>query len=86
MIDIKIFGESKINAEKVSNEIFTEFHRLHKLLHPWEQSLITDINNAIAKNKSIPINNNEIITILRNVQLLETQTQNLFCFILSQYH
>ena len=78
LIDIKIYGESRIDAEKVTNEIFTEFHRLHKLLHPWEKSLITDINTAISENKSIPINNNEIITILRNVQLLETQTQNLF--------
>jgi thiamine biosynthesis lipoprotein len=78
MIDIKIYGESKINAEKVSNEIFTEFHRLHKLLHPWEKSTITDINTAISKNKPIKINNNEVISILRNVQRLETQTQNLF--------
>ena len=78
LIDIKIYGESRIDAEKVTNEIFTEFHRLHKLLHPWEKSLITDINTAISENKSIPINNNEIITILRNVQRLETQTQNLF--------
>ena len=78
MIDIKIYGESKINAEKVSDEIFTEFHRLHKLLHPWEKSLITDINNAISKNKSISINNDEIIKILTDVQRLETQTQNLF--------
>jgi len=78
LIDIKIYGESKINAEKVSDEIFTEFHRLHKLLHPWEKSLITDINNAISKNKSISINNDEIIKILTDVQRLETQTQNLF--------
>ena len=49
LIDIKVYGESKINAEKVSNEIFNEFHRLHKLLHPWEKSLITDINIAIKK-------------------------------------
>ena len=78
LIDIKIYGESKIDAEKVSNEIFTEFHHLHNLLHPWEKSLITDINNAISENKSIPIDNDEVITILSNVQRLETQTQNLF--------
>ena len=78
LIDIKIHGESKIDAEKVANEIFFEFHRLHKLLHPWEKSFITDINIAISQNKSIPINNDEIITILSNAQRLETQTQNLF--------
>jgi len=78
LIDIKIYGESKIYAEKVSNEIFFEFHRLHKLLHPWEKSLITDINTAISQNKSIPINNDEVITIISNAQRLEIQTQNLF--------
>jgi thiamine biosynthesis lipoprotein len=78
LIDIKVYGESKINAEKVSNEIFNEFHRLHKLLHPWEKSLITDINIAISQKKSIPINNDEVITILRSAQHLEKQTQNLF--------
>ena len=55
LIDITIYGESRIDAEKVSNEIFTEFHRLHKLLHPWEKSLITDINTAISENNSILI-------------------------------
>ena len=78
LIDIKVYGESKINAEKVSNEIFNEFHRLHKLLHPWEKSLITDINIAISQEKSIAINNDEVITILRSAQRLEKQTQNLF--------
>ncbi|MDB4039883.1 FAD:protein FMN transferase [Methylophilaceae bacterium] len=78
LIDIKIYGESKINAEKVSNDIFNEFHRLHKLLHPWDKSLITDINNAISEKKFISINNDEVITILRDAQRLENQTQNLF--------
>ena len=46
IIGIKIYGESKINAEKVSNKIFNEFQRLHDLLHPWEKSIITDINRS----------------------------------------
>ena len=78
LIDIKIYGESKVIAENVSNEIFNEFHRLHKLLHPWEKSLITDINNAISKKQPIPINNDEVINILKNTQYLEKKTKNLF--------
>ena len=78
LIDIKIYGESKIDAEKVSSEIFSEFHRLHKLLHPWEKSLITDINNAISEKKSIAINNDEVISILTDAQHLEAQTETLF--------
>ena len=78
IIGIKIYGESRINAEKVSNKIFDEFQRLHELLHPWEKSIITDINNAISKSKSISIDNNEIISILRNAKYFETQTQSLF--------
>ena len=40
------YNKSKINAEKVSNKIFNEFQRLHDLLHPWEKSIITDINRS----------------------------------------
>jgi len=78
IIDIKIYGESEINATKVSTEIFKEFHRLHKLLHPWEKSVITDINNAISQKKSIAINNDEVISILTDAQNLEAITQSLF--------
>ena len=78
MIDIKIYGESKINAAKVSTEVFQEFHRLHRLLHPWEKSLITDINDSISKKKSIAINNNEVISILTDAKNLEAITQSLF--------
>lgn len=78
IIDIKIYGETKINAEKVSSKIFNEFHRLHKLLHPWEDGFITDINNAIAKNKSIDINNDEVISIINNAKNLEAKTKSLF--------
>ena len=78
MIDIKIYGESEINAEKVSGEIFKEFHRLHKLLHPWEKSLITDINNAISKKKSLVINDDAVISILNNAKSLEIKTESLF--------
>jgi thiamine biosynthesis lipoprotein len=78
MIDIKIYGESDINADKVSGEIFNEFHRLHRLLHPWEKSPITNINDAISKKKPIVINNNEVITILTDAKYLEAKTQSLF--------
>tara|TARA_B100000768_G_C11275193_1_gene375572 strand:- start:886 stop:1929 length:1044 start_codon:yes stop_codon:yes gene_type:complete len=78
MIDIKIYGESEINAEKVSTEVFQEFHRLHRLLHPWEKSLITDINDSISKKKSIAINNDEVISILTDAKNLEAITQSLF--------
>ena len=78
MIDIKIHGESEINSKKVSTEIINEFHRLHRLLHPWEKSLITDINNAISKKIPITINNNEVISILTDAKNLEIKTQSLF--------
>ena len=78
IISIKVYGEPKIKSEKVSNEIFNEFHRLHKLLHPWKKSLITDINIKILNNESISLNNDEIISILKEAQYLEKKTQGLF--------
>ena len=78
IIGIKIYDETKIKSEKASREIFDEFHRLHKLLHPWEKSLITDINHAIFEGKFITIDDEEVISIIKDVKKLETQTQTYF--------
>lgn len=77
MIEIKIYGEDKTKSDIVSSEILEEFHRLHQLLHSWEKSSITEINQAILKKQPINIDN-EIIHIIKDAQLLEKKTQSLF--------
>ena len=47
IIDIKIYGETENKSKQITNLIFDDFQRLHNYLHPWEKSLISDMNHAI---------------------------------------
>ena len=78
LVDIKIYGEKEETAKNISNEIIEELNRLHQLLHPWNPGIINDINQAIANDKSININNNEIISIIHDASTLENNTKGIF--------
>jgi thiamine biosynthesis lipoprotein len=78
IVDIKIYGETKQNADHVSNLIFNDFHRLHTYLHPWKTSAISNINQSIKQNRLHDIDDPELIQIIQdNVQLYKS-TQGWF--------
>jgi thiamine biosynthesis lipoprotein len=52
IIDIKIYGETENKSKQITNLIFDDFQRLHNYLHPWKQSLISDMNHAISSDKA----------------------------------
>jgi FAD:protein FMN transferase len=78
IIDIKIYKEDPIKSDKVTNLIFNDFHRLHKYLHAWQPSEISNINNAIKENRWYQIDDPEIIKILEDNKVLSKQTNGLF--------
>jgi len=78
IVDIKIYGETKHNADYVSNLIFNDFHHLHTYLHPWKTSAISNINQSINQNRWHDIDDPELIQIIQdNVQLYKS-TQGWF--------
>lgn len=78
IVDIKIYGETKHNADHVSNLIFNDFHHLHTYLHPWKTSAISNINESIKQNRWHDIDDPELIQIIQdNVQLYKS-TQGWF--------
>lgn len=78
LVDLKIYGEEEETAKKISNEIIEELNRIHKLLHPWNEGIINDINQAISNNKSLSLNNEEIINIINDARILENKTNGIF--------
>ena len=78
IVEIKIFNESPEKSEKVANLIFNDFHRLHKYLHPWKTSEISNINNAIKSNSWYKIDDEEVVNILKNNIKLSEKTRGLF--------
>jgi len=78
IVDIKIYGKTKHNADHVSNLIFNDFHHLHTYLHPWKTSAISNVNESIKQNRWHDIDDPELIQIIQdNVQLYKS-TQGWF--------
>ena len=78
IIDIKIYGETENKSKQITNLIFDDFQRLHNYLHPWEKSLISDMNHAISTGESFTIDDAEIIRVLKENTELSQKTDNFF--------
>jgi len=78
LVDIKIYGESKKLASEASEEILSNFNKLHQLLHPWRKGLIFEINEAIQNETPFLIDNQEVISLILRGQEYENQTKGYF--------
>jgi FAD:protein FMN transferase len=78
IVDIKIYGETEEKSENISNLIFNDFKRLHNYLHPWEKSLISSMNNAIAAGSVFNVDDEEIIRIIQDNKNLASKSENYF--------
>jgi len=78
LVDIKIYGERKTLASKASEEILSNFNKLHQLVHPWRKGLIYKINEAIQNETSFLIEDQEVIFLIMRGQEYEKQTKGYF--------
>jgi len=78
IVDIKIYGESKELASKASEEILSNFNKLHQLLHPWRKGLIFEINEAIQNETLFLIEDQEVISLILRGQEYESKTKGYF--------
>ena len=78
IVDIKIYGEPKKLASEASEEILSNFKKLHQSLHPWRKGLIYDINEAIQNETPFLIEDQEVISLILRGQEYENQTKGYF--------
>ena len=52
LVDISIYGEEEGKAQKAVTSVMQEFQRLHNLLHAWQPSELSSLNEAIARGQS----------------------------------
>ena len=78
IVNIKIYGESKKLASEASEEILSNFKKLHQSLHPWRKGLIYDINEAIQNETPFLIEDQEVISLILRGQEYENQTKGYF--------
>ena len=78
IVDVTIYGETKDNANHAIELVFKEFRRLHNYLHPWEKSIIQDINQSIKNQEIYATHDREILSIIKHNKELELKTRGYF--------
>ena len=78
IVEVTIYGETEDTSNHAIELVFEEFNRLHNYLHPWEKSIIQDINQSIKKQEIYRTEDTEIFSILKHNQELELITHGYF--------
>jgi len=77
-VEVLVWGEPVEKAHVGVTEVLREFDRLHRMLHSWESSEVTRLNEAIARG-DVPIAvSGELAEILRHTVSLAAASDQLF--------
>jgi len=77
IVEIKIFGASRDQADQATTEIQTMFQGMHRDLHAWEPGLLVGINEAFARGESVEASP-EIVELIRLSQRVEAASGGCF--------
>lgn len=77
IVEVSIYGEEEAKARKGAAAVMAEFQRLHDLLHAWQPSALSSINEAIAQGKAqaAPA---ELVFLLQDAEQYSTQSGGTF--------
>tara|TARA_B110000967_G_C18894373_1_gene569550 strand:- start:1482 stop:2519 length:1038 start_codon:yes stop_codon:yes gene_type:complete len=78
IVEITIYGETEEKSSRAMELVFNEFQRLHYYLHPWEKSIIQEINQSIKNQEIYATQDSEIFSIIKHNQELELKTHGYF--------
>lgn len=76
-VQVTVAGVPEVDAHGAISAVLAEFDRLHHLLHAWQPSEITRLNESIAAGKSHEVPE-EIAALLREAQALAATSGGLF--------
>jgi FAD:protein FMN transferase len=78
LVDITIYGEPEVKAQKISNQIFQDFQALHVRLHAWKPSELKTLNASFAQGKT-PVNiSPDIAAMIADATKLSVQSRGTF--------
>ena len=77
-VEVLIYGESAGKARAAASDVLREFDRLHAMLHAWQPSELTRLNEAIARGeKNIPVSP-ELAAIIADAERIAAASDQLF--------
>lgn len=76
-VQISIYGGSPERAAALSAEVLNEFDRLHHKYHAWQPSMLTSLNDAIARGEPFTADE-EMVALLQSATVVAERSGNLF--------
>lgn len=77
LVDVSIYGEDEAQARAAVGEVMREFQRLHGMLHAWQPSELSELNEAFAKGERKAVSP-ELAAMLQDAARLSAQSDGLF--------
>lgn len=77
LVEVSIDGARETQAHAASAAVLARFDELHRTLHAWQPSALTQINTAFSAGKSAPISA-ELSTLITDATALSLQSDHLF--------
>lgn len=76
-VEVLVFGEREGKARSAASAVLLEFDRLHHMLHAWQASDLTQLNDAIARGEAATVTP-ELAALLTDAQAIATLGDQLF--------
>ena len=77
VVEVRIYGGSPERAAELSAAVLAEFDRLHHKFHAWQPSMLTALNDAIARGDPFAADA-EMVGLLQSATVLANRSDNLF--------
>lgn len=77
VVEVSIYGGTPEQAAQASAEVLREFDRLHHKYHAWQPSMLTALNDAIARGEPFAADA-EMVGLLQSATALADRSGNLF--------
>lgn len=76
-VEVTIYGGSRERADALAGAVLAEFDRLHRKYHAWQPSMLTALNDSIAKGEPFQADA-EMVDLLQSAARLSAQSDYLF--------
>ena len=77
VVELQIYGGSPERAAQLGRAVLSEFDRLHHKFHAWQPSMLTGLNEAIARGEPFAADA-EMVGLLQSATILAERSENLF--------
>ena len=77
-VEVSVWGESADKAAQALAAVLAEFDRLHRLLHAWQPSELTTLNDAIARGEGNIAVSAELTFLLKDAADIAARSDQLF--------